>query len=185
VKHFPTGVKTEMRRRYKADMMAFWLHLVPKLQRNNNFEPVFHALDDNSTEAAVRDEATVSMETASTTKSAVFQPSENGSTRMGSGANELETNDDGLLLHPASVSATGLGNRLLLATLAMGGTLLSINCVVFIVMMCHRSSRFKQITTTKPIKQMTYVISHRFIIVYHAAVSFYAIFRPGSDFIGL
>jgi len=147
-----------MRRRYRADAMAFWLHLVPKLLRNSNFQPVFHAPEVNSTDALVRDDTTilspVSMETASTTKP-VFQSSEDGSTRMGSGADELETSDDGLLSHPASVSEAGLGNRLLMATLAVGGTLLSINCVVFIAMLCHRSSSFKRLTTTQPIKQIT------------------------------
>jgi len=163
VRNVSLGVKTEMRRRYRADAMAFWLHLIPKLHRHGNFVPVFHAVEDNSTQAAaVRDNATitpVSMETASTTNS-LFRSSEDGSIWMSSAPDELETSDDGLMTDAASVSATGLGSRLLLATLIVGGTLLLINCVVFIAMLCHRSRRFKQLTTTKPATQNTYVDSH-------------------------
>jgi len=148
-----------MRRRYRADAMAFWLHLVPKLHRNENFKPVFHAPAFNST---VRDGATitsVSMETASITKP-VFRSAEDESVWMSSEPDELETSDDGLLADAASVSETGLGSRLLLATLVVGGTLLLINCLVFVAMLCHRTRRFKQLTTTQPTKHTAYVDCH-------------------------
>ena len=156
-----------MRRRYNAEAMAFWLHLVPKLHRHDNLEPVFHAVEDNSTEGVVRDDATVtqvSMETASTT-TPLFRSLEDESMWMTSGPDELETSNDGLLMDSASVSAAGVGSRLLLATLAVGGTLLLINCIIFVAMLCHRSRRFKQLTASKPMNPIAYVNSW-FMCVY-------------------
>ena len=159
---FIVGVKTTARRRYKAEAMAFWLHLVPKLHRRGYFELVFHAPQDNSTDSLnMPANATItqaSIETSSTTKP-VFGSFEDGSVWMSSGADELETSDDGLLMNSTPVSATGVGSRLLLATLAVGGTLLAINCLVFIGMLSHRARRFKQLTTAKQIKPITYVNS--------------------------
>jgi len=158
---FAAGINTAVRRRYKAEAMAFWLHLVPKLHRYGSFEPVFHALQDNSTEdGEVRDDATmtqVSMETAPTTK-AVLRSSKEGWTSAGD--DEPGTSDEGLMTDSTSVSAAGAGSRLLMATLAVGGTLLLINCVVFIAMLSHRSRRIRQLATTKPIKPITYVNSN-------------------------
>jgi len=141
--------------------MAFWLHLVPKLHRRGNFEPVFHAPQDNSTaEHAVPAAATVtqvSMATASTTKP-VQRASEDGSVWMSSGTDELETSDDGLETGSTPAAATGVGSRLLLTTLAVGGALLVANCVIFVAMLSHRARRFKQLSATKHMKQpITYV----------------------------
>jgi len=130
------GVNTASRQRYRAEAMAFWLHLVPKLHRRDNFKRVFRALDVNSTEDAV------SITTTSTTELG------DRSLWMSSGPDEQLTSDDGLLMMD---SATGTGSRLLLATLVVGGTLLIVNCVVFIAMLCHRLRRFKHLTTTKPV----------------------------------
>jgi len=163
-----------MRRRYRGDAMAFWLHLVPKLNRradDDDFAPVLHALDDNSTtnSAAVHDDVTAtscaSMKTApSTTKPPVgFHPPEDRSVRISSGFDGLETSEDGLPVETAaSVSKTKLGSRLLLVTLCVGGTLLLINSFVFIAMLYQRSRRFNQLVTSKPAKQTTYVIKNIF-----------------------
>jgi len=144
--------------------MAFWLHLVPKLHRRDSFKPVFHALEVNWTEGrAVRDDATmtqVSMETASTTSPIFPWSAENGSVWMSSRPGELETSDDGLPMDSTSVSAAGVGSRLLMATLAVGGTLLLINCVVFAATLCHQSQRIKKLATTKPAQPITYVKLH-------------------------
>jgi len=141
--------------------MAFWLHLVPKLHRIDNFQPVFHAPRDNSTDGMVLDDAKMThvfiIETAST--ASAFRSSEDGSVWMSSGPDELETRVDGLSVDSTSASATGAGSRLLLATLAVGGTLLLINSVIFMAMLAHRSRRFKQLKNTKPIKPITYVIT--------------------------
>jgi len=140
--------------------MAFWLHLVPKLHRHDIIEPVFHATEvhDNSTDGTTM---TIFTEAAST-PDAVFRLSEDGSIWMSSGRDELETSDDGLVMNSTSVSATGeMGSGLLLVTLAVGGTLLVINCTIFIAMLRHRSRRFKQLTNTKPIAYVnTSVSSH-------------------------
>jgi len=154
--------------------MAFWLHLVPKLRRRDNFQPVFHAPDVNSTESGqVPDDATmtqVAMETASATKPAGVFPwsaADDGSARTSSRPDQLETSDDGLQrMESAPVSASGVGSRLLLATLAVGGTLLLVNCLVFVGMLCQRWRRISKMATTKPVPPITYVdagkgLSHR------------------------
>ena len=66
-----------MRQRYRADAMAFWLHLVPKLRRrDNSFPLVFHAPEVNATQdGQVRDDVTmtqVTMETVLSTKPRIF-----------------------------------------------------------------------------------------------------------------
>lgn len=149
------GVKTAVQRRYKAEAMAFWLHLVPKLHRRGNFEPVFHAPQDNST-AEFATVTQASMETASTTRPA-YRPLEDESVWMSSGTAELETSDDGLLTDSTPAAATGVGSRLLLTTLAVGGALLVVNSVVFVAVLSHRARRFKQLSATKQMKAITYV----------------------------
>ena len=157
--------------------MAFWLHLMPKLHRRDNSEPVFHAPeDDNSTaRIAVPDDVTmttqVTKETASVTKPGLRRSSEDGYAWTSSGADETETNvDDGLLVDSASVAvaASGPGSRMLMVTLGVGGTLLLINCVVFVSMLCHRLRRFKTFTTTDSVKPITYVrlsrVHYRFVL---------------------
>ena len=90
--------------------MAFWLHLVPKLNRrsDDNFAPVLHTLEANSTDsAAVHDDVTitsrVSMETASTTLPVAFRSLEDGSVRMTSRPTTTTTTS-------AAVTTTNLWN---------------------------------------------------------------------------
>lgn len=143
-----------MRQRYRADAMAFWLHLVPKLHRRDSFQPVFHAPDVNSTDDVTTMD--VAMETASATEPGFPWLAENESTRTSLGPDQAKTSDDGLVMVPVSVSATG-GGRLLLATLVVGGTLLLINCVVFVATLCHRSYRINELATAKPAQPTAYV----------------------------
>ena len=149
---------TAARQRYLADAMAFWLHLVPKLYRRDSFKPIFHALElVNSTDEATMTQ--VSMDTASTTNPVFLWSAENRSVWTSFRPGELETSDDGLLVDSMSVSATGVGSRLLAATLVVGGTLLLINCFVFVAMFCHRAHRIKKLQTTNPAQPNTYVNS--------------------------
>jgi len=157
-----TGVKTTVRRRYKAEAMAFWLHLVPKLHRAEHSGPVFHSLHaDNSTDRTVSDDVTVTQAGTTSTAKTLFRSSEDGFARKSFGLDGLETSGDGLLRNSSSVSASaGVGGKLLQTTVAVGCGLLLINCVVFVAMAGHRSRRFRELTATKQLKPITYVSSY-------------------------